>query len=139
MKEHNRGGIAHDAHLGGAILGFALTAVLHPEYVGYNLRVFGIVLITSIALLIYLWLSPLFLPTSAFSGGLPWGKREKRTAVPSHKGESLQLQIVPGTTSNTYTLKAEGSGATPVILGNPAWVALRIGNDMGAGATTLSN
>ena len=55
------------------------------------------------------------------------------------KGESLQLQIVPGTTSNTYTLKAEGSGATPVILGNPAWVALRIGNDMGAGATTLSN
>jgi len=46
---------------------------------------------------------------------------------------------VPGTTSNTYTLKAEGSGATPVILGNPAWVALRIGNDMGAGATTLSN
>jgi membrane associated rhomboid family serine protease len=94
MKEHNRGGIGHDAHLGGAILGFALTAVLHPEYVGYNLRVFGIVLITSIALLIYLWLNPLFLPTSAFSGGLPWGKRGKRTAVPSHKGESLQLDAV---------------------------------------------
>src|SRR2546423_4726635 len=72
MKEHNRGGIGHDAHLGGAILGFAVAAGLHPEYVQYNPGVFGLVLVASVALLIYLWINPLFLPASAFSGGLPW-------------------------------------------------------------------
>jgi membrane associated rhomboid family serine protease len=76
MKEHNRGNIGHDAHLGGAILGFAVTAALHPQYVRYNWRVFLIVLVASIGLLVYLWMNPLFLPVSAFSG-LPRLKRRK--------------------------------------------------------------
>ena len=90
MKEHNRGNIGHDAHLGGAILGFALTAALHPEYVRYNLRVFLIVLIASIALLIYLWMNPLFLPVSVFSG-VPRFKRVKATRSPKRKPEPAQI------------------------------------------------
>src|ERR1051326_6728705 len=43
MKEHNRGNIGHDAHLGGAIIGFLLTAALSPEHVRQNLEIFLIV------------------------------------------------------------------------------------------------
>jgi hypothetical protein len=52
-------------------------------------------------------------------------------------GESLQLQIVPDT-SNTYTLKVEGSGTTFFNLGNPTLIVLKIGNDIGAGTATLN-
>jgi membrane associated rhomboid family serine protease len=94
MKEQNRGDIGHDAHLGGAIIGFVITAGLHPQLVRYNPKVFGIVLVASIALLIYLWMNPLFLPVSVFSGGLPWRKRGKTNEMPKHKRESLQMDAV---------------------------------------------
>jgi hypothetical protein len=94
MKEHNRGDIGHDAHLGGAILGFAIAAGLHPEYVRLNLRVFLIVLAASLALLIYLWINPLFLPTAAFSGIFRRGKRAKESAIPNYKRDGLQLDAV---------------------------------------------
>jgi membrane associated rhomboid family serine protease len=60
--KNNRGNIGHDAHLGGAVIGFGITAGLHPEAIGPNLKVFLIVLIFSLALLIYLWKNPMFLP-----------------------------------------------------------------------------
>jgi hypothetical protein len=94
MKEQNRGDIGHDAHLGGAIIGFGTAAALHPEYVRYNPRVFGIVLVASIALLIYLWMNPLFLPVSVFSGGLPWRKQGKRAQTPRYKRESAEMDAV---------------------------------------------
>ena len=62
----NRGNIGHDAHLGGAIIGFGITAALHREMIGPNLKVFLIVLILSTALLIYLWKNPMFLPLGGF-------------------------------------------------------------------------
>jgi membrane associated rhomboid family serine protease len=93
MKEQNRGNIGHDAHLGGAIIGFLLVAGLHPDYVRDNLRIFGIVLGVSVMLLIYLWRNPLFLPASVFSGFAP-GKQKRRKKVPKHKRESLQIDAV---------------------------------------------
>jgi hypothetical protein len=51
-------------------------------------------------------------------------------------GEKLELDIVQGTTGNTYTLRAEGRG-TPITLGNPASIALKIGNDIGVGTDKL--
>ena len=93
MKEHNRGGIGHDAHLGGAILGFAVTSALHPQYVRYNPGIFVIVLLASIALLIYLWMNPLFLPVSAFSG-VPRVKRGKGPQVSKRKRETLEIDAV---------------------------------------------
>jgi len=94
MKEHNRGDIGHDAHLGGAIIGFGLTAALNPEYVRYSPWIFAIVLVASIALLVYLWVNPLFLPVSTFSGGLPWRRREKKGQIPKYKRESLEMDAV---------------------------------------------
>jgi membrane associated rhomboid family serine protease len=93
MKEHNRGNIGHDAHLGGAILGFGLTAVLHSEYVRYSPKVFVIVLIASIALLIYLWMNPVFLPVSTFSG-MPRLKRGKTRNSSKKRAEPLQIDAV---------------------------------------------
>jgi membrane associated rhomboid family serine protease len=118
MKEHNRGNIGHDAHLGGAILGFALTAALHPQYVRYNPRVFVIVLTASIALLVYLWMNPLFLPVSAFPG-LPRLKRGKARQAPKRKSDPVEIDVLldkisesglESLTSEEKTLLDEASG-----------------------------
>jgi len=72
----NKGNIGHDAHLGGAIVGFLIAAALHPEFVTYRPWVFVGILVTSVLILIYLWVNPMFLPTFAFfSRGIRTGDR----------------------------------------------------------------
>ena len=93
MKEHNRGNIGHDAHLGGAIIGFLLTAALSPDHVRQNLKVFLIVLGVALALLVYLWVNPLFLPVASFFNRAT-RTRGKSSSLPGHKRESLQLDAV---------------------------------------------
>lgn len=82
MKENNRGDIGHDAHLGGAIVGMLAAAALYPQSVRYNLRIFLIVLVLSIALLIYLWINPLFLPLHSFSLRPNFQSRRQPNRVP---------------------------------------------------------
>jgi membrane associated rhomboid family serine protease len=92
MKEH-RDNIGHDAHLGGAIIGFLIAAGLNPEAVVNNLLVFFIVLVSTILLLVYLWSNPLFLPISKFLGGrLRW--REKAVPGRPAKHETLPVDVV---------------------------------------------
>jgi len=67
MKANNKGNIGHDAHLGGAIVGFLIAAALHPQIVTYNPWVFLSILVTSVLMLIYLWVNPMFLPAFAIS------------------------------------------------------------------------
>ncbi len=66
--KHNLGNIGHDAHLGGALVAFVLTAVLQPITLHYNLRLFLVVLLPSLLVLAYLWYNPLFLPVISFLG-----------------------------------------------------------------------
>jgi membrane associated rhomboid family serine protease len=93
MKANNRGNIGHDAHLGGAIVGFLIATALHPEFVKYEPWVFAGILFTSVLMLIYLWINPMFLPTFAFfSKGI-------RTRTPSptrskHQPENLQIDSI---------------------------------------------
>jgi membrane associated rhomboid family serine protease len=67
--------VGHDAHLGGAIFGLLLAACLRPASVEENLRFFLLVLIISIAVLVYLWINPLFLATRHFVGPIRWKRR----------------------------------------------------------------
>ncbi len=85
----NKGNIGHDAHLGGAIVGFLIATALHPEYVTYRPWVFIGILVTSVLILIYLWVNPMLLPTFAF---LSRGIRTSRRVKP--KGENLQIDLI---------------------------------------------
>jgi membrane associated rhomboid family serine protease len=57
-----RDNIGHDAHLGGAMVGFLIAAGLHPDSVRNNWVVFLLVLVPTVGLLCYVWFNPLFLP-----------------------------------------------------------------------------
>ena len=93
MKENNRGGIGHDAHLGGSIVGLLIAAAMDPESVRRNLLIFLIVLISALLLLCYLWFNSLFLPLRSFitrrtKSGL------RNSKLPPHKRENLQVDAV---------------------------------------------
>jgi len=66
MKDNNRGNIGHDAHLGGAIVGYLIAAGLHPEIVMSNVWMFLGILAPSVLILVYLWVNPMFLTTMSF-------------------------------------------------------------------------
>ena len=89
-----RDNVGHDAHLGGAIVGFLIAAGLEPEAVRYNLRIFLIVLGLSIGLLLYLWFNPLFLPAISpfLRGGLRLNRRHVGAA--KHRWQEIQVDEV---------------------------------------------
>ncbi len=80
--KHNLGNIGHDAHLGGAIVAFLVTAALQPLTLQYNLRLFLVVLVPSVLVLGYLWFNPLFLPLVSFLGGSFQRRRLRRSPAP---------------------------------------------------------
>jgi len=93
MKENNRGGIGHDAHLGGSVVGLLIAAAMDPESVRRNFLIFLIVLISALLLLCYLWFNSLFLPLRSFiarrtKSGL------RNSKLPPHKRENLQVDAV---------------------------------------------
>ena len=93
MEENNRGGIGHDAHLGGSIVGLLIAAGLDPESVRENLLIFLLVLVSAVLLLCYLWFNSLFLPLRSFitrktKSGL------RNSELPPHKRENLQVDAI---------------------------------------------
>jgi membrane associated rhomboid family serine protease len=105
-----RDNVGHDAHLGGAIIGFGITAALQPESIGANPKVFLIVLILSLALLIYLWKNPMFLPTRTFLPRLRRGSKRSNPPKPTPKVDVdaiLEKISRDGYASLTETEKAQ--------------------------------
>jgi membrane associated rhomboid family serine protease len=92
LKE-NRGNIGHDAHLGGAIIGFLIAAGMNFDVAHENARLFFLVLGVSVALLIYLWMNPMFLPVSVFIGG-PKQWKQKSSTMPKHRRETLEIDAI---------------------------------------------
>src|SRR5437016_2872163 len=92
LKE-NRGNIGHDAHLGGAIIGFLIAAGMNMDNVRENLGIFLTVLGLAVALLVYLWMNPMFLPMAAFLSA-PKRWRQKSASMPRHRREALDVDAV---------------------------------------------
>jgi membrane associated rhomboid family serine protease len=90
MKEH-RGDMGHDAHLGGAIIGFLTTAALNPWAVRLHWPFFIGILAIASSLLVYLWMNPLFLPLSALFSRSP---RIKSQDLPAYKRRTLQIDSI---------------------------------------------
>jgi len=88
-----RGNIGHDAHLGGAIIGFLIAAALKPQLVRYHWGAFILLLGVSVPLLLYLWFNPLLVPV--------WNLRGRRSRsrasgsdMPNYKREARQLDAI---------------------------------------------
>jgi len=81
--------VGHDAHLGGAIIGLLITALLHPRAVRYNWLVFLLVFGGAAGLLVYVWANPMRLGTLSFQSL----RRSKtaRSKLPKYKQEQLDL------------------------------------------------
>ncbi len=96
MKAHNQGGIGHDAHLGGAIVGLLLTAGLHPDSLRNNLKVFLLVLGAAVCLLVYLWLNPLFLSAASFASFFRRSRTTKARSsnLPKNKHDASQIDRI---------------------------------------------
>lgn len=78
-------GIGHDAHLGGAIIGFWTTAALEPWTARLEWKLFAGISVLAILLFVYLVKNPLFLPLSTL---MPlWGA--KRNREPSRKSSAV--------------------------------------------------
>jgi membrane associated rhomboid family serine protease len=88
-----RDNVGHDAHLGGAIVGLLLTALVYPASLHYNLRVFLTVLIAAVLLLGYLWVNPMFLPLGALWNRAARSKR-RLANLPRYRRESLEVDTV---------------------------------------------
>jgi len=58
------GGIGHDAHLGGAIIGLLITTALHPTIVAQSPVLYFIVIGLSVVLFVHLYRNPLYVPGS---------------------------------------------------------------------------
>lgn len=71
--------IGHDAHLGGAIIGLITATLLYPEIIRESPKLYGAVLLISLALLTYLIKNPMFLPLDSFTGA---ASRQTRTLRP---------------------------------------------------------
>jgi len=85
--------VGHDAHLGGAIVGLLVAAGLHPEMALNNWKIFISILVLAIALLAYLWINPLFLPSAAFRGGC-FQRRNPSAKLPRHRREQLEVDAI---------------------------------------------
>ncbi len=87
------GNVGHDAHIGGAIIGLLVAAVLNPSAVRDNLFVFLIVLVSATLLLAYLWWNPHLVPGTP-SNGRPFFKRAQKSSPPPFTREVLQIDAI---------------------------------------------
>lgn len=86
--------IAHDAHIGGAVIGLWTTGALQRWAVVQNLYWFLVLSAISVALFVYFLKNPMLLPLSSFTGGWSLPKRKKARATPPKRSETLEVDTI---------------------------------------------
>lgn len=79
--------IGHDAHIGGALIGFFTAAALHPSAARTSPILFTSIAAASVALYLYLSRNPLMLPFSNFTS-------KRRSCVPSYLQRERDIDAV---------------------------------------------
>ena len=82
------------AHLGGAIIGLIVTAILQPKIVFRQPGMFAAVMGISLVMLLYLIKNPLMLPLGSFIGSLRSGSREPTDRRPSPADEMRRVNEI---------------------------------------------
>ncbi len=77
----------------GASISQFIAAALHPEMARANWKIFLLVLSAAVLLLVYLWINPMFLPSSSFFGHRS-NKISRSEKIPSYKREILEIDAV---------------------------------------------
>src|SRR5207249_2123817 len=100
--------VGHDAHLGGAILGLWTTAVLEPEIVRLQPKLFLAISGAAILLFVYLVKNPLFLPLSSFLPAWPrWKPKRRKPARPPDRALELDAVLEKISKSGIHSLSRE--------------------------------
>lgn len=87
-----RDNIGHDAHLGGAIVGLLITAIIEPDALQQNWEIFLLIFGVAGGLLIYLWLNPLLLSSEV---QLPFrSQKARQRKLPQYKREEMELDAL---------------------------------------------
>jgi membrane associated rhomboid family serine protease len=73
-----RDNIGHDAHLGGAIIGLLTITAMYPFIVRQSPWLYATVMTLSLAMFVYFWKNPMFLPLSSFFGSQSEDESETR-------------------------------------------------------------
>jgi membrane associated rhomboid family serine protease len=85
--------IGHDAHLGGAVFGLLCTALLEPEFVRENPRLFLLLMIIAVGLLAWVIRNPMGLPVRSFFGRDSISGKSRQQPSP-HRIENLRLDAI---------------------------------------------
>jgi len=91
--------VGHDAHLGGALVSLFTVAALHPSIIQYNPVLFGVVVVATALLFLYLVKNPLFLPMRdvgwSWKPRFAWPWRRARVKVlPDYQPEPRRLDAI---------------------------------------------
>jgi membrane associated rhomboid family serine protease len=89
-----KGNIGHDAHLGGAIIGLIVTAILYPKIVFKEPGMFAGVMGISVVMMIYLVKNPMLLPLRSFIGSMRSSSREPTERKPSPADEMRRVNEI---------------------------------------------
>lgn len=85
------GNVGHDAHLGGAITGLLLAAILWPQAVAAAPMLFLTILALGGLMFLYLWKNPLLLPLNHF---LPESSKDKPKPAPRSHPDAADVDAV---------------------------------------------
>jgi hypothetical protein len=104
------GGIGHDAHLGGAIIGLLITTALRPAIVVESPVLYFIVIGLSVALFVYLYRNPLYVPGSNPFSPAYWRRRWREAQAGRQARNKAQQEWEDKQTMDRLLTKISRSG-----------------------------
>jgi len=89
-----RDNIGHDAHLGGAIIGLLTVTAMYPYIVRQSPYLYAGVMTLTVAMFVYFWKNPMFLPLSSFFGSDDASDSEPQKRVAGQRPTDAEVDAV---------------------------------------------